>query len=125
MALQSWPSELPAPQRPSFQFTPLRVVNSTPVEDGPIIMRLQSLTTIRKLSMEFIFNTDEMVTFEDFVENTLHGGVDHFIMSVPLTTDEYVSRRCYIEDANWSGSKAGPEVFMITFTLHVFTAALS
>lgn len=127
MALAVWPSGLPyEPVESSFKRELARSVQSTDVEDGPPIMRLQSHTRIKRLAYGIVLTHAEKDTFEDFVENDLNSAIDHFEMLVPLVRDDtYVERRCYIEGAQWSDSPFGPWHVIVSFSLCVFVEPLS
>jgi hypothetical protein len=126
VTIAAWPGTVPyLPLRDQLRRSNARTVKSTEMEDGPPVMRLQSQTRIKRMQYAIKMLDAERNYFETFVETTLNGGVDHFTMSVPLIqSDTFVTRRCYIENGDWSESYTGTH-WVVSFTLCVFTAALS
>ena len=85
------------------------------------MQRVQGNTAIAKLPYQLPpYTKTQVETFRTFVETTLGKGAAHFTMSVPLFTDDYVTKRCFIDGGRWEVTQVGLVHYIITFMLGVF-----
>lgn len=123
MTLPVWPDIPYSPDESVFKRSAphLPVLSSTDCEDGPPLMRVQGNTAIAKFPYQLPpLTKTQKETFRTFVETTLKQGTCHFTMLVPLNTEDYVSKRCFIDGGAWSETQVGLVNYIITFTLGVF-----
>lgn len=123
MALPAWPSDLPYDWSADvFSRSPARPPISTPVEQGPNIMRVASQTILVRMPFSSRFNSDQHAIWEPFYYDTLRQGVLHFTMPVMLVGRTVVTRRVYIESGTMDDKPFGLQ-WLVSFQANVFRSA--
>ncbi|CAL8972903.1 hypothetical protein RHODGE_RHODGE_01036 [Rhodoplanes serenus] len=124
MALPTWPSTVPhVPEREPFAVVEYhRKPVASEVEDGPTIMRVQSQTRLKKLSYAIRMTAAQLATLETFLEVTCAQSTQHFTMPVFVGGETAMTRRCYVDGAEWRSEALAPDLWRVSFTLCVFPA---
>jgi len=101
--MPDWPASLPyIPVTDDFGVSePYRPALRTEVEDGPELMRPQSLTVIQKQNIRLLFTAEQAETFRLFMRNTLFRGTRRFTMPTSFDGVTYTPRTCFIEGGSY------------------------
>ncbi len=118
MTAPSYPETLPyKSERSSFVIDrPYQPPAVFEPEDGPPIMRVQSLTRIRKIAYSLRFTPAQLATWDNFASVTLSSGTMRFSMQVQADGNSYAERVVWLDGGMWRAQPSGVD-FVVTFTL--------
>lgn len=84
--MPSWPGTLPAaPLADGFRETIPDTAIRTDMEQGPAKVRRRTTAAVRRLTLSYILDKDEIVSLETFFVTTLMGGALSFTFTHPRT----------------------------------------
>lgn len=87
-----WPSSLPQYfLRAGFSHSRPNNLISTQMDRGPAKVRRRNLAGVGKMSGSMVMTLDQWNDFENFIDNTLAGGVLSFLFPDPLNPGSYLT----------------------------------
>lgn len=81
--IQTWPSTLPRPERPTFQLQAQDARRKRSFENGPPGYRRRYSAVAQMVSLSFILSASQRAVFDDFYHIDCAGGAELFLMPDP------------------------------------------